>query len=70
MIPKMKKINRTLLLLVGITVNVLIACGSSDDQDAKEPYSSYDTTRPVEYKNDNDTLSSQPGAATDRQMAE
>jgi len=64
----MKKINRTLLLLAGITANVLLACGSSEDKASREPYSGNDTARPVEYKNDGDTLSSGLDTATDRQI--
>lgn len=54
----MKKINRTLLLLAGITANILLACNNnSENENTKEHYSAKDTLHNMEHINTPDSIS-------------
>jgi hypothetical protein len=57
----MKKISRTLILLVGITANLVLACSGPEDKSSKEPYPASDTLHEMESKNDADTVPSSLG---------
>jgi hypothetical protein len=66
----MKKINRTLLLLAGITANILLACSTGENENTKEPYSAKDTLHGTEHINTPDSISedmSTPDNGIDKQ---